>query len=270
MNRVAVDFGVFQVYWYSIFIIIGMLVGMFLVYSESKKKKISDSVVTNIIFYTVLVSIVGDRIYYVMFNWGYYSEHSLEILEIWNGGLAIHGAIIFGGSFLIAYCMKKRLDVSMVLDICCVGLIIGQAIGRWGNFFNQEAYGAEVSLDFLKGLHLPQFIIDGMHIGTKYYHPTFLYESIWCIIGFIALLVIRKRRYIKTGQIFGLYCMWYSLGRFFIEISRQDSLMLGPIKMAQLVSIGMFGLGLYFFIRRFKCARFDHLYNNEGVTIQMQ
>ena len=270
MNRVAVDFGVFQIYWYSIFIIIGMMVGMFFVYSEAKKKNITDVTITNLIFYTILVSIIGARLYYVAFHWDYYSIHSLEIFEIWNGGLAIHGAIIIGGAFLISYCFRKKLDILMLLDICCVGLIIGQAIGRWGNFFNQEAYGSAVSLEFLEGLHLPQFIIDGMHIGLNYYHPTFLYESIWCIIGFVILLVIRRRRYIKTGQIFGVYCMWYGLGRFFIEGLRTDSLMLGSLKMAQIVSVGMFLVGLFFFVRRFKGGRFDHLYNKEGVSSSQQ
>ena len=252
MDRVAIDFGVIQIYWYSLFIILGMLVGMFFVYNEAKKKNIPEVIITNIVFYTVLVSIVGARLYYVIFNWSYYSVHSLEIFELWNGGLAIHGAIIFGGTFLIAYCKKRKLDILMILDICAVGLIIGQAIGRWGNFFNQEAYGSEVTLDFLKGLHLPQFIINGMHINGSYYHPTFLYESIWCLIGFVVLLVIRKRRYIKIGQMFATYCMWYGFGRFFIEGMRTDSLMLGSLKMAQIVSIGMFLVGLFFFIKRFK------------------
>ena len=265
MNRVAFDFGFIQIYWYSICIVIGMIVGMYLVYRESYKKGISDNTMTNLIFYTVVIAILGARIYYVIFNWSYYSKHFLEVFEIWNGGLAIHGAIILGGLCLIIYTRRHKLDTLKVLDICSVGLIIGQAIGRWGNFFNQEAYGSEVSLEFLKGLHLPQFIIDGMHIGGSYYHPTFLYESLWCIIGFIILLLVRKRRYIKTGQTFGVYCMWYGLGRFFIEGLRTDSLMLGSFKMAQIVSIGMFLVGLFFLVRRFRVGRFDHLYNEEVV-----
>jgi phosphatidylglycerol:prolipoprotein diacylglycerol transferase len=261
MNRVLLDLGFIQIYWYSVCIVIGMMVGMYLVYSESQKKKISENLITNLIFYTVIISIIGARLYYVVFKWDYYSKNLLEIFEIWNGGLAIHGAIITGGLFLIYYTRKHKIDTLKILDICCVGLIIGQVFGRWGNFFNQEAYGAEVSLSFLKSLHLPGFIIDGMHINGSYYHPTFLYESLWCIIGFIFLIIYRKRRYIKTGQVFGIYCMWYSLGRFFIEGLRTDSLMLGSIKMAQIVSIGMFLVGLFFFIRRLREGRFDHLYN---------
>ena len=268
MNRVAVDLGFIQIYWYSICILIGMMVGMYLVYSESKKKNISERLTTNLIFYTVIIAIIGARLYYVIFNWSYYSKNLLEIFEVWNGGLAIHGAIIFGGLFLIFYTKTHKMDTLKVLDICSVGLIIGQAIGRWGNFFNQEAYGSQVTLEFLKGLHLPNFIIEGMHINAAYYHPTFLYESLWCIIGFIILLLIRKRKYIKTGQIFGVYCMWYSLGRFFIESLRTDSLMLGPLKMAQVVSVGMFITGLFFIIRRIKTSRFEYLYNDQQVVVE--
>ena len=268
MNRVLLDLGFIQIYWYSVCIVIGMMVGMFLVYSEAKKKNISESVVTNLIFYTILIAIIGARLYYVIFKWDYYSKHMLEIMEIWNGGLAIHGAIIAGGLFLIIYTKKHQIDTLKMLDICCVGLIIGQAFGRWGNFFNQEAYGSVVSIDFLKKLFLPGFIIDGMYIDDAYHHPTFLYESLWCIIGFVILFFIRKRRYIKIGQTFGIYCMWYSVGRFFIEGLRTDSLMLGSLKMAQIVSIGMFLVGLYFYFKRRKSGRFEYLYNDEGVQVE--
>lgn len=263
MGKVALDFGFIQIYWYSICIVIGMIVGMYLVYKEAMKHGINENVMTNLIFYTVIVSIIGARLYYVVFNWSYYSRNFLEIFEIWNGGLAIHGAIIFGGLYLIYYTKAHHFDTLEVLDICCVGLIIGQAIGRWGNFFNQEAYGSLTTLENLKSLFIPQFIIDGMNIGGVYYHPTFLYESLWNIVGFIILLLVRKRPYLKTGQLFGLYCMWYSFGRFFIEGMRQDSLMLGTLKMAQIVSIGMFLVGLFFFIRRFRGSRFDNLYHKE-------
>ncbi len=258
MNRVALDLGIVQIYWYSLCILVGMMIGMFLVYKEVTKKGISDVLITNLIFYTVVISIIGARLYYVIFDWGYYSKNPLEILEIWNGGLAIHGAIILGGLFLIYYTKQHKMNTLKILDICSVGLIIGQAIGRWGNFFNQEVYGTEVSLGFLKGLHLPKFIIDGMHINGVYHHPLFLYESLLCIIGFVLLLIIRRRKYIKTGQIFGIYCMWYSLGRFFLEGMRDSkyNLMFGNLKAAQIVSIGMFIVGLFFFIRRFKSSRF--------------
>ena len=264
MSRVLFDFGFLQIYWYSVCIMFGMIIGMYLVYKEAKKHKISEDTITNLIFYTIVISIIGARFYYVIFNLDYYSKNIFESLEIWNGGLAIHGAIIFGGLYLISFTRKKKINTLKVLDICAVGLIIGQAIGRWGNFFNQEAYGSVTSLEFLKSLFLPQFIIDGMNINGVYYQPTFLYESIWCIIGFVIMIFYRKRKYIKIGQIFGIYCMWYGFGRFIIEGMRQDSLMLGSLKMAQIVSIGMFLVGLYFFVRKIRSGKFDYLYHEEN------
>ncbi|MBR1385820.1 MAG: prolipoprotein diacylglyceryl transferase [Bacilli bacterium] len=264
MSRVLFDFGFLQIYWYSVCIMFGMIIGMYLVYKEAKKHKISEDTITNLIFYTIVISIIGARFYYVIFNLDYYSKNIFESLEIWNGGLAIHGAIIFGGLYLISFTRKKKINTLKVLDICAVGLIIGQAIGRWGNFFNQEAYGSVTSLEFLKSLFLPQFIIDGMNINGVYYQPTFLYESIWCIIGFVIMIFYRKRKYIKIGQIFGIYCMWYGFGRFVIESMRQDSLMLGSLKMAQIVSIGMFLVGLYFFVRKIRSGKFDYLYHEEN------
>jgi len=270
MNRVLLDLGVVQIYWYSVCILIGMMIGMFLVYRETMKKGFSDKLITNLIFYTIIVAVIGARLYYIVLDWESYSSNPIEILEIWNGGLAIHGAIIFGGLFLIYYTRKNKMDTLKILDICSVGLIIGQAIGRWGNFFNQEVFGGKVGIEFLKGLHLPGFIIDGMKIGGVYHHPLFLYESLWCILGFIILLIIRKRKYIKTGQIFGTYCVWYSIGRFFLEGMRDPeyNLTIGTLKVAQLVSAVMFFVGIFFIIRRIKTSRFEHLYNGDDIKTE--
>ena len=118
-----------------------------------------------------------------------------------------------------------------------VSLILGQAIGRWGNFMNSEAYGPMTTLETLKNLHIPQFIIDGMHINGNYYHPTFLYESLWCLVGFLILLFMKKSRAFKKGSTFSTYLIWYGIGRFLIESLRQDSLYFGTLRIAQLVSI---------------------------------
>ena len=149
------------------------------------------------------------------------------------------------------------------MDICAVGLIIGQIFGRWGNFFNGEAYGPVVSESFLESLMLPKFVIDGMYINGVYHHPTFLYESVWNFIGFILMLIFRKFKYIKEGQITGFYLMWYSLGRFYIESLRMDSLLFGEFKVAQLVSIVMFLIGFFLIIFRMRTSKFDYLYNKE-------
>lgn len=264
MSRVALDLGIIQIYWYSLMIALGLLVGVTIILLEGKRQKISDDYFINLIFLGTIFAILGARIYYVIFNWSYYSNHFVEIFEIWNGGMAIHGAMIGGGLFAIYYSKKYNYNVLKIIDIIVVGLIIGQAIGRWGNFFNQEAYGGIVSLEYLKGLHLPEFIIEGMKIGNNYYHPTFLYECIWNLIGFVMLLIARRFRYIHVGQVTALYMIWYGVGRFIIEGLRTDSLMLGSIRMAQLVSIVMVIIGLLLFIYKYKKSRFDDRYNMEA------
>ena len=263
MSRVAIDLGFIQIYWYSIMIAIALLVGLTVILFEAKKKKISEDFFINLIFYGVIIAIFGARLYYVIFNWEYYSAHFIEIFEIWNGGLAIHGGMIAGGIFVLLYSRKFKFNMLKVIDIIVVGLIIGQAIGRWGNFFNQEAYGGIVSLDFLQSLPIPDFIVEGMKIGGSYHHPTFLYESIWCLIGFIGLLVVRRLRYIHVGQITAVYMMWYGLGRLIIEGFRTDSLMLGDIRVAQLVSIIMIVSGALLFVFKQRKSKFDDRYNED-------
>jgi len=263
MSRVAIDLGFIQIYWYSIMIAIALLVGLSVILIEAKKKNISEDFFVNLIFYGVIVAIIGARLYYVIFNWEYYGAHFSEIFEIWNGGLAIHGGMIAGGLFVILYSRKYKFNIMKVIDIIVVGLIIGQAIGRWGNFFNQEAYGGVVSLDFLQALPIPSFIVEGMKIGGNYHHPTFLYESLWCLIGFIGLLFVRRLRYIHIGQITSIYMIWYGLGRLVIESLRTDSLMLGNIRVAQLVSIVMIIVGVVLFILKQKKSKFDDRYNED-------
>ena len=175
MNDIMLDLGWFQIKWYSFILFLAMLMASIIIYQESKKKGLSEEQLIDILFYGILTGILGARIYYVLFNLDYYSVYPTEIIKIWHGGLAIHGGLIAGLIFIIGYCRKNKINTLLLLDIIVVGLIMAQAIGRWGNFFNQEAYGRVVDLDFLKSLHLPQFIIDGMYINKKYREPTFLY-----------------------------------------------------------------------------------------------
>ncbi len=260
MDRIALDLGFIQIYWYSLFIFFGILVATFVILKECKRQNINEDFIVNLIFYTVIFGLIGARLYYVCFNLDYYLKYPLEILEIWNGGLAIHGGIIAGLLCVFIYCKKYNAKLLKLLDIVVVGLIIGQAIGRWGNFFNQEAYGAITTLENLQKLGIPDFIIDGMYIGGAYRQPAFLYESIWCLAGFIALLIVRHYRYLKTGQLTGVYLIWYSVGRFFIEGMRTDSLMLGSLKMAQVISIVGIIIGVMMLILCRKGSRFDNLY----------
>ncbi len=266
MNRVALDLGIIQIYWYSICIFLAVLAACTVIYLESKKRKIDIDFITNLAFNTIIVSIIGARAYYVLFNLDYYSANPIEILEIWNGGLAIHGGIIAGSLFVIYYTKKNMENTLKIFDIIVVGLILGQAIGRWGNFFNQEAYGAITSVEKLHSMGIPDTIINGMYILGAYRQPTFLYESIWNLFGFVALLIIRRYPYLKDGQISGIYLIWYSVARFIIEGMRSDSLMLGNFKVAQIVSLILMLIGIILFIyykRIKKCDVFEHLYCKE-------
>ena len=264
MERVAFDLGIIQVYWYSIFIFLGALAACVVIYLEAKKRKLNDEFIVNLAFNAIIFGIIGARVYYVLFNLDYYMQNPIEILEIWNGGLAIHGGLITGGLFTVYYCKKNKVETLKVFDIIVVGLILGQAIGRWGNFFNQEAYGAITSAAKLKSMGIPDFVINGMYILGDYRQPTFFYESIWNFFGFIALLIIRRYPYLKTGQLSGFYLIWYSVARFIIEKMRTDSLMLGNFKIAQIVSIVLLITGIILFIYYKyikKVGPFDKLYN---------
>lgn len=264
MNPYVIDLGMVQISWYSVFILIELFIGGTVLLREARKFNMNDEFLSNLVFWTAIFAIVGARLYYVAFNWNYYGQNPLDIIKIWEGGLAIHGAILFGFIFIFFYTLRYRVKLFRVLDIAAPGLIIGQAIGRWGNFFNQEAYGGEVTRSFLENLHIPKFIIDGMYINGTYYHPTFLYESLWCLLGFIILILIRRfYKYLKKGQLTGLYFMWYSAGRFFIEGLRTDSLMLGEYKMAQLVSVSLFVIGLIIVVWRARGSKFEGLYKEE-------
>lgn len=266
MERVAFDFGYIKIYWYSIFILIGMIVAYLVISHEAKKRGIEKEFITNLTFYTIIFGLIGARLYYCLFNLSYYLKHPIEIIQIWNGGMAIHGGIILGGLFVIIYCKKNRVELLKMLDIIVVGVIIGQAIGRWGNFFNGEAYGQIVSLKTLQNMHIPNFIINGMYISGHYRQPTFLYESIWNLIGFVILLILRHYPYLKKGQLLGFYLIWYSLARVFIEQMRADSLMLGSFKMAQIISVIFIIVGIIIFIyysKIKKVSKFEELYKEE-------
>lgn len=258
MNKVAFVFGPFNITWYSICILLGIGLAVLIMVNEAKKYNIPKSFVINLTFWCIVFGILGARLYYVLFNLNYYLAYPLEIIKIWNGGLAIHGGMIAGVITLILYCKKYSVNVLKMTDIAVTGLILGQAIGRWGNFFNAEAHGGVVSKTFLNGLHLPNFIIEGMHINGHYYHPTFLYESFLCLIGLFVLLGVRSLKQTKLGNTTALYLIWYGVVRFFIESLRTDSLMLGSIKVAQLISCLMIVGGIVMFIiTKINCKNYD-------------
>lgn len=258
MNRTLIDLGIIHIQWYSFFILLAMLTAMLIVKLEAKKKNIDNDYLTDLLFYGIIIGILGARTYYVLFNLDYYLSNIKEIFMIWNGGLAIHGGIIAAITFIYFYTKKKNKNLLLTLDIISVGVIIAQAIGRWGNFFNQEAYGRVISKTALQNMHLPKFIIEGMYISGAYREPTFLYESIASLIGFIVLLIIRKNKKIRTGQLAGTYLVWYGVERVIIESFRSDSLMLGPLKIAQVVSIIAIIVGIYLITKNIKTDKYYH------------
>ena len=248
MERVAFSIFGIDIYFYSLCILLGIIIAYFLITKEAKKHKIDSEFITNLIFYTLIIGILGARIHYVIFNINYYINDPIEILNIRNGGLAIHGGLIFGIVFIYYYTKKHKVDFIKTLDIIVPGIFIAQAIGRWGNFFNSEAHGIITSYRLLKKILIPEFIIKGMKINNNYYLPTFYFESIWCLIGFIIVLIIRKKD-IKIGTQTCFYLIWYSIGRFFIEILRTDSLMIFNIKVAMLISLLAFITGVILLIK---------------------
>ncbi|HCX2812954.1 TPA: prolipoprotein diacylglyceryl transferase [Staphylococcus aureus] len=236
IDPVAFNLGPLSVRWYGIIIAVGILLGYFVAQRALVKAGLHKDTLVDIIFYSALFGFIAARIYFVIFQWPYYVENPSEIIKIWHGGIAIHGGLIGGFIAGVIVCKVKNLNPFQISDIVAPSIILAQGIGRWGNFMNHEAHGGPVSRAFLEKLHLPNFIIENMYINGQYYHPTFLYESIWDVAGFIILVNIRK--HLKLGETFFLYLTWYSIGRFFIEGLRTDSLMLtSNIRVAQLVSI---------------------------------
>ncbi|HCT1795798.1 TPA: prolipoprotein diacylglyceryl transferase [Staphylococcus aureus] len=236
IDPVAFNLGPLSVRWYGIIIAVGILLGYFVAQRALVKAGLHIDTLVDIIFYSALFGFIAARIYFVIFQWPYYAENPSEIIKIWHGGIAIHGGLIGGFIAGVIVCKVKNLNPFQIGDIVAPSIILAQGIGRWGNFMNHEAHGGPVSRAFLEQLHLPNFIIENMYINGQYYHPTFLYESIWDVAGFIILVNIRK--HLKLGETFFLYLTWYSIGRFFIEGLRTDSLMLtSNIRVAQLVSI---------------------------------
>ena len=263
MNPVLLQIGGFQIRWYSVLILLAVFLGYELAKYEAKKYEISKDFMFNLTFTCIISGIIGARLYYVLFNFEQYKDNLLDIVKVWNGGLAIHGGIIAGVITVLIYTRRYNKRSLKIIDMAVPGVILAQAIGRWGNFFNSEAHGAVTALSRLKAHHIPNFVIKGMYIDGNYYQPTFFYESIWCILGFILLLFLRRRKYLKVGMLTWTYFMWYGIGRFFIESFRTDSLMLGGFRVAQLVSVALFVIGLINMILALHKDKFEDLYNEE-------
>lgn len=239
MDRVAFTIFGIDVMWYGVLIATGMLIGVALAIKEAKRVGISEDDVLNIAIIAIPVAIICARLYYVIFSWDYYSQNPGEIFNIRGGGLAIHGGLIGGILTGFIYAKVKKLDFFKTADAVMVGMPLAQAIGRWGNFINGEAHGGLTSLPW-------GIMVDGVKV-----HPTFLYESIWDFGIFLFLMVYMRKKKTYEGEVIVSYITLYSIGRFFIEGLRTDSLMFGPIRMAQFISlVGVVGgLVLHFYLK---------------------
>ncbi|WP_339148967.1 MULTISPECIES: prolipoprotein diacylglyceryl transferase [unclassified Sutcliffiella] len=237
IDRVLFSFGPINVYWYGVIITGGIFLGLWLIIRESERRNLPKDTFLDLVFFALPVSIIFARIYYVIFRWEYYSQHPNEIIAIWEGGLAMHGVLTGAVLSIFLFARYRGISFWKLADILAPSLILGQAIGRWGNFINQEAHGGPVTRAFLENLYLPDFIINQMYIDGTYYHPTFLYESIWNFLGFIILISLRRAN-LRRGELFLTYLTYYSIGRFFIEGMRTDSLMLTEnLRIAQVMSL---------------------------------
>lgn len=254
LNPIALQLGGLEIHWYGVIIACGVLLAVWLAMKEAVRRGIKDDHILNLVLWALPFALIGARTYYVAFEWGYYSQHPSEIIAIWHGGIAIYGALIASVIVFLIYCRVKWLPAWLVLDIAAPTVMIAQAIGRWGNFMNQEAFGAKTTLAYLRGLHLPEFIIQQMNIQGAYRQPTFLYESMWNLVGFILLMSVRHHQHwFKQGEVFLSYVMWYAFGRFFVEGMRTDSLYLLPgLRVSQALSIVLFvvAAGLWWYRRR--------------------
>lgn len=261
MNPVALQIGSFTIKWYSLMILLGVIVGIGLLLKEGKKYNYPKDFLFNLCFWAIIFGFIGARIYYVLFNFEIYKNDPVSIFKIWEGGLAIHGGLITGFMTMYLYCKKYNVRLLKITDMAVPGILLAQSIGRWGNFFNMEAHGGAVLRSTLENLHIPEFIINGMNINGIYYHPTFFYESLWCLLGFIILFLLKHYKYLKVGSLTFSYLCFYSVGRFVIEALRTDSLMIGGFKVAQVLSITLFIIGIIGLMLETRKGKFEDLYS---------
>ncbi|AUB53207.1 prolipoprotein diacylglyceryl transferase [Enterococcus mundtii] len=254
INRVAFDLLGVPIYWYALIIVSGIIIAMWLSSREAVRVGMKAEDVTDFMLWGLPLSIIGARLYYILFDLPQYIANPIQIFNIRSGGLAIYGGLIAGGITLYFYTKYHFIDAWTFLDIAAPSVLLAQAIGRWGNFMNHEAFGPDTTRSFLESLYLPNFIIDNMYIDGIYRQPTFLYESVWSLIGVIILLSLRKKTHLlKKGEIALIYLIWYSFGRFFIEGMRTDSLyLLDTIRVSQLLSAVLFIGAIVLFIWRRK------------------
>lgn len=244
--ELPIKIGPIVIRWYGLLIASAVLIGINLSQYLAKRRNVDPDLLGDLIIWLIIGAIPAARLYYVIFEWSQYSQHPETIIRIWEGGIAIHGAIIGGTIAALIFAKVKNTSFWQLADLVAPSLILGQAIGRWGNFFNSEAFGSPTNLPWK--LFIPMNNRPAQFKDVAYFHPTFLYESLWnlMVFGLLITLFFRgwKGKQLKTGTLFLVYLVAYSLGRLWIEGLRTDSLMLGWLKMAQVVSLTGISLGL--------------------------
>ncbi|HIK28441.1 MAG: prolipoprotein diacylglyceryl transferase [Oscillatoriaceae bacterium SKW80] len=251
--------GPLTVRWYGLLIASAVVIGVILSQYLAKRRHLNPEIISDLAIWLILAAIPGARIYYVLFQWPQYAQNPADIIAIWKGGIAIHGAILGGIAATLIFARLQKTSFWQLADLVAPSLILGQAIGRWGNFFNSEAFGAPTNLPWK--LFIPKNMRPQGYENFEYFHPTFLYESLWnlAVFGLLITLFFRDLKgklRLKAGTLFLTYMVAYSSGRLWIEGLRTDSLMLGSLRIAQIVSLagiilGLAGLAwLYLFHRR--------------------
>ena len=225
----ALEIGSFSIYFYGVIIAFGMVLAVIYASRRSKEFGIKEDDLLDAVLWVTPFAIICARAYYCIFTWESYAANPLSVFNIREGGLAIYGGVLGAAVGVAVFCRVKKVRLTTLLDLAALGFLIGQSIGRWGNFFNREAFGAETTSFLRMGL------MNGYTGQVTYYHPTFLYESVWNAAGFLLLHKLSKKRQ-YDGQIALSYAAWYGLGRAVIEGLRTDSLYLGPFRVSQLLA----------------------------------
>ncbi|WP_054859910.1 prolipoprotein diacylglyceryl transferase [Gracilibacillus sp. JCM 18860] len=263
--------GSLPIYWYGgVIIASGAFLGLWVATREADRLGVKKDYIIDLVVFAIPIAILFARIYYVIFEWDRYAGGPWwKVFAVWEGGIAIHGALIGAVLTAIVFTRVRRLSFWQIADILAPSIILGQAIGRWGgNFMNQEAHGGPISEATYNNFHqyLPDFIMNQMCIDGTMYHPTFLYESIWNILGFGLLLLLRKYPLRRGGELFLSYVIWYSIGRYFIEGMRTDSLyVVANLRAAQLLSVILIIVAIALIIYRRKKGLSDKTYQGKKI-----
>ena len=242
-----IELGPLVIRWYGLLIASAVLIGVSLSQYLAKRRNVDQNLLADLAIWLVIAAIPSARLYYVLFEWEQYAQRPDQIIAIWNGGIAIHGAILGGTLAAIIFARIQKVSIWQLADLVVPSLILGQAIGRWGNFFNSEAFGDPTDLPWK--LYIPPERRPAQFMQFEYFHPTFLYESLWNLMIFGLLMTLffrdlKRRPHLKVGTLALVYMVAYSTGRVWIEGLRTDSLMIGPLRIAQIVSLSAIALGL--------------------------